>query len=78
MSELALRGAPHDEIALLEAEIASRRERVATSLGALHRRINDVLSWRYWVRTHPIATICAGVCLGFVLGGGGRRDAGPE
>jgi hypothetical protein len=78
MSELALRGGPDDEIASLEAEIAARRERVATSLGDLHQGINDVLSWRYWVRSHPIAWICAGVCLGFVVGGGGRRDRNAE
>lgn len=84
MSELELRTGPQKQIAqiaqiaLLEAEIAARRERVAASLGNLQRRTNDLLSWRHWVRAHPIAWICAGVCLGFVAGGGGRRPPAAE
>jgi hypothetical protein len=78
MSELALRAGPEDQIAQLEAEIAARRQRVAASLGTLQRRANDVLSWRHWVRAHPLAWICAGVCLGFVVGRGGRRPPAAE
>jgi hypothetical protein len=78
MSELALRGEPSDEIARLEAEIASRQKRVAVSLGNLQRRVNDALSWRHWAGAHPIAWICAGVCLGLVIGRGARRAREAE
>ncbi len=78
MSELALRVEPSEEIAQLEAEIASRRKRVDVSLGNLQRRVNDTLSWRHWAGAHPIAWICAGVCLGLVLGRGTRRAREAE
>jgi hypothetical protein len=62
-----------EQVAKLEAEIAHGRERVASSLGALQRQLQQATSWRHWVGAHPIAWICAGVCLGVIVGRGGRR-----
>jgi hypothetical protein len=62
-----------DEIARLEAEISSKRERVATSLGELRERWHDATSWRHWVRSHPVSWLGAGLCLGFIVGYGARR-----
>ena len=67
-----------DEIARLEAEISSKRERVATSLGELRERLQYATSWRHWVRAHPIAWLGAGVCLGFIVGYGARRGRRSE
>jgi len=61
-----------DEIARLEAEIALKRERVAASFGELRRRVQGATNWRHWAASHPIAWIGAGVCLGFIVGYGGR------
>jgi hypothetical protein len=82
MSEMAVvhdvGDAEDDEIARLEAEISSKRERVATSLGELRERLQYATSWRHWVRAHPIAWLGAGVCLGFIVGYGARRGRRSE
>jgi hypothetical protein len=56
------------EIALLEAEIALRRERVGDSLEELRRRVQTATSWRHWAASHPVGWIGAGVSLGFIIG----------
>jgi hypothetical protein len=61
-----------EQVAALEAEIARGRERVAASFGELQRHIQRATSWRHWVGAHPLAWICAGVCLGLMVGRGGR------
>jgi hypothetical protein len=66
-------GAESEQVATLEAEIARGREKVAASLGELQRDLQRATSWRHWVGTHPVAWICAGVCLGLIVGRGGRR-----
>ncbi len=67
------------EIALLEAEIALRRERVGASFEELRQRVQTATSWRHWVSSHPVAWIGAGVSLGFIIGclAGRRSPAEP-
>jgi hypothetical protein len=60
-------------IARLEAEIASKRERVTASLGELRQRMHHATSWRHWAAAHPVAWLGAGVCLGLIVGYGARR-----
>jgi hypothetical protein len=62
-----------EQVAKLEAEIAHGRERMASSLGALQRQLHLATSWRHWVGAHPVAWICAGVCLGVIVGWRARR-----
>jgi hypothetical protein len=62
-----------DQSARLEAEIARGRERVAPSLGELHRCLRRATSWRHGVGAHPIAWIGAGLRLGLIVGRGARR-----
>lgn len=77
MTETALSPAgthpAQQEIAALEAEIARRRQRVATSIGELQARLTRATSWRHWVGAHPLAWIGAGICLGFIAARGARR-----
>jgi hypothetical protein len=61
-----------DQIAALE-EIARGRLKVAASWAELEGRLQRATSWRHWVGAHPGAWICAGLCLGFLVGGGMRR-----
>jgi hypothetical protein len=78
MSETAIvrgLGGDADEIARLEAEIASRRERVATSLGELRAQLQDATSWRRWVASRPVVFLGVGLCLGLIVGYGARRRA---
>lgn len=52
MSEMAsvrIVGSDADEVVRLEAEIVSKRARVARSLGALHEQWQSATSWRRWV-----------------------------
>jgi hypothetical protein len=62
-----------EQIAQLEAEIARGRQKVAASLGELQGRLRHATSWRHWVGAHPGAWICAGICLGFIVGRGALR-----
>jgi hypothetical protein len=62
-----------EQIAALEAEIARGRQKVAASWGELEVRLQRATSWRHWVGARPGAWICAGICLGFLVGGGARR-----
>jgi hypothetical protein len=77
MTEAALvpfrQGADTNQIAMLEAEVARQREKVASSLGELHRELHRATSWRHWVGAHPVGWICAGICLGLIVGRGSRR-----
>ena len=68
-------GGDADEIARLEAEIVSRRARVATSLGELRTQLQDVTSWRRWVASRPVVFLGVGLCLGLIVGYGVRRRA---
>jgi len=63
-----------EQVAALEAEIAYGKARVASSLGELQTRLQRAMSWRDWVGDHPVAWICAGVCLGLIVGRGARRS----
>ena len=64
-----------NEIALLEAEIALRRERVGESLEELRRRVQTATSWRHWAASHPVGWIGVGLSLGFIIGSlAGRRS----
>jgi hypothetical protein len=67
------------EIALLEAEIAHRRERVGASLEELRHRVQTATSWRHWAASHPVGWIGVGVSLGFIIGclAGGRSHPEP-
>ena len=56
------------EIALLEAEIALRRERVDASFEELRHRVQAVTSWRHWAASHRVGWIGVGVSLGFIIG----------
>jgi hypothetical protein len=67
-----------DEMVRLEAEIALKRERVTASFGELRRRVQGATSWRHWAASHPIVWIGAGLCLGFIVGSGGRNRRGTE
>jgi hypothetical protein len=60
------------EIARLEVEIASKRARVASSLGELRERVHRATSWRHWA-AQPRVWIGAGVCLALIVGFGARR-----
>ena len=63
------------EIAQLESEIASRRERVGASFEELRRRVQSATSWRHWAASHPVGWIGAGLSLGFIIGClAGRRS----
>ncbi len=62
-----------DQVATLEAEIARGREKVASSLSELQRRLQRATSWRHWVALHPVIWIGAGLCLGAFVGRGARR-----
>ena len=63
------------EIALLEAEIARRRERVGASFAELRHRVQTATSWRHWAASHPVGWIGVGVSLGFIIGSlAGRRS----
>ena len=62
-----------EQIAAIEAEIARGRLQVAASWAALEGRLQRATSWRHWVAARPGAWICAGICLGFLVGGGARR-----
>lgn len=63
------------EIALLEAEIALRRERLGASFEELRRRVQTATSWRHWAASHPAGWIGVGVFLGFIVGRlSGRRS----
>jgi hypothetical protein len=62
-----------EQIAALEAEIARGRLMVAASWAALEGRLQRATSWRHWVGAHLGVSICAGICLGFLVGGGARR-----
>ena len=68
-------GGDADEIARLEAEIVSRRARVATSLGELRAQFHGATSWRRWVGTRPVVFLGVGLCLGLIVGYGARRRA---
>ena len=68
-----LRDESDEAIVRLEAEIALKRERVAASFGELRRRVHRATSWRHWAASHPIAWIGAGLCLGLIIGSGGRH-----
>ena len=82
MSELAaiqtMSGDEDAEIARLEAEISSKRERVATSLNELRERVQHATSWRHWATSRPAAWIGVGLLLGFIVGYGVRRGRRPE
>lgn len=56
------------EIQRLEADIATKRERVVASIGELRRRVEVVTDWRGWVRAHPAAWVAGAVAVGFALG----------
>jgi hypothetical protein len=56
------------EIALLEAEIALRRQRVGASFEELRQRVQRATSWRHWAASHPVGWIGAAVSLGFIIG----------
>ena len=56
------------EIALLEAEIALRRERVGASFEELRHRVQNATSWRHWAASHPVGWLGVGVSLGFIIG----------
>jgi ElaB/YqjD/DUF883 family membrane-anchored ribosome-binding protein len=63
------------EIALLEAEIALRRERVGASFEELRHRVQSATSWRHWAASHPVGSIGVAVSLGFIIGClAGRRS----
>ena len=74
MSEVAIvRVGDAEEIARLEAEIASKRERVARSLGELRHQWQGATSWRRWLGSRPVVWVGVGLCLGFIVGYGARR-----
>jgi F0F1-type ATP synthase assembly protein I len=82
MSETRIdsRGAGEDdrEVRRLEAEIASKRERVSTSFDELRERVHQATSMRHWAAAHPVAWLGVGVFLGVLLGYGVRRNRRPE
>ena len=61
-----------DEIRRLEADILSRRQRVAVSLGELRRRVGTTASWRHWVGAHPLTCVGTALAVGFIIGRGAR------
>ena len=67
------------EIALLEAEIALRRERVGASFEELRHRVQTATSWRHWAASHPVGWLGVGLSLGFIVGclAGRRSQAEP-
>ena len=62
-----------DEVARLEAEIVSKRARVARSLGELRQQWQGATSWRRLVVSRPVVWVGVGLCLGFVVGYAARR-----
>jgi hypothetical protein len=66
------------EIALLEAEIALRRERVGASFEELRHRVQTATSWRHWAASHPAGWLGLGVSLGFIIGCLAGRRSHPE
>ena len=66
------------EIALLEAEIARRRERIGASFEGLRNRVQTATSWRHWAASHPVGWIGAGISLGFIIGCLTGRRSHPE
>jgi hypothetical protein len=67
-----------NEIALLEAEIALRRERVGASFKELRHRVQTATSWRHWAASHPVGWLGLGVSLGFLIGCLAGRRSPPE
>jgi F0F1-type ATP synthase assembly protein I len=61
------------EVRRLEADIASKRERVITSFDELRGRLQRATSLRHWAAAHPVALLGVGVFLGLVVGYGARR-----
>lgn len=62
------------EIHRLEAEIASKRQRVIASLGELRRRVQGATNWWRWIQEHPAVWISAGVMAGFLVGYHGHNN----
>ena len=76
MSDLAAvrpRSGDADDIARLEAEIASKRERVGRSLDELRQQWQGATSWRHWLGSRPVVYLGLGLCLGLIVGYGARR-----
>lgn len=63
-----------DEIHRLEAEIATKRQRVIDSLGELRRRVQGATNWRQWIQEHPMIWIGAGLMAGILVGYRGNNN----
>jgi hypothetical protein len=64
------------EIARLEAEILSKRERVTRSLGELRHQWQGATSWRRLLTSRPVVWAGVGLCVGFIVGYGARVISG--
>jgi hypothetical protein len=73
MSDLVTVPTEVGEIARLEAEILSKRERVTRSLGELRHQWQGATSWRRLLTSRPVVWAGVGLCVGFILGYGARR-----
>ena len=56
-----------------EADLAETRERVAASIGQLHRELARTVDWREWVRRKPRMLVILSFGLGVLLGRGDKR-----
>jgi hypothetical protein len=69
------------ELAQAEADVERARERVASSISALHDGVSRQADWRGWLTRHPVISLGGALAIGFWLGGrrrphleiGGRR-----
>lgn len=57
-----------DEVARLEAEIASKRVRLAGSLDELRNQWQGATSWRRVLSSGPVVWMGVGLCLGIAIG----------
>lgn len=54
--------------AAIRREISRLREEVASSAQALRQRVNTMVDWRAWVRSHPVKFTAGALALGLWLG----------
>lgn len=58
----------NEEVARLEAEVALKREELASSLSELRERVARATDWRRWCRERPFTALGLALLLGWMAG----------